>query len=190
MVPAVEERGHGGPSSLGPAESYPASNPPTARNRHPNSSCNKAEEAASIAGERKMHDIEEIAPLLSKREGGSDQAGTDLGKNWLGARNGGNAVAGGGERRGRQRPRRWRSNAGIAGVVMFSLAFLGLVAIFKTIQSERTPASSTSTLQEMAQAGTSLGSAGGSDPRAQDQWGESSYQGASACFAVRCVFRV
>lgn len=37
--------------------------------------------------------------------------------------------------------RNWRVSAGVAGVLMFSMALAGLVAIFSTIQSERTPRS-------------------------------------------------
>lgn len=37
--------------------------------------------------------------------------------------------------------RNWKMSAGVAGVLMFSMALAGLVAIFSTIQSERTPRS-------------------------------------------------
>lgn len=46
--------------------------------------------------------------------------------------------------------RRWRVSAAVAGVVMFSMALAGLVAIFSTIQSQRAPASSgPSTLEQI-----------------------------------------
>lgn len=35
--------------------------------------------------------------------------------------------------------RHWRASAGVAGVLMFSMALAGMVAIFSTIQRERTP---------------------------------------------------
>lgn len=37
--------------------------------------------------------------------------------------------------------RNWKVSAGVAGILMFSMALAGLVAIFSTIQSERTPRS-------------------------------------------------
>lgn len=37
--------------------------------------------------------------------------------------------------------RNWKVSAGVAGLLMFSMALAGLVAIFSTIQSERTPRS-------------------------------------------------
>lgn len=38
--------------------------------------------------------------------------------------------------------RKWRVSAGVAGVVMFSMALAGLLAIFSTIQRQRPPGSS------------------------------------------------
>ena len=146
------------PSCHDPTESSAGElerNGPTARSEHP-THCNQTQ--------ANMHDVAEIAPLL-KREGGAD-SGNDLKRNRLVARGGGC----GGDGRCRPRSRGWRGNAGIAGVVMFSVAFLGLFAIFKTIQSERTPRSS-STLQEMAVTNARLGSTG-PDPRTQGQSGE------------------
>lgn len=123
-----------------------------------------------------MHDMAEIAPLL-QREGGGD-SGNELGRHGLGARGGRRC----GDSRGRSRSRRWRGNAGIAGVVMFSLAFLGLGVIFKTIQGERTTRSS-STLQEMSAANTRPGSTG-PDSRTQEQSGEIVMETWRSCLCV------
>ncbi|CAM9812549.1 unnamed protein product [Ectocarpus sp. 4 AP-2014] len=43
---------------------------------------------------------------------------------------------------------KWRVSAGVAGVLMFSMALAGLVAIFSTIQRERTPRSASPSQQE------------------------------------------
>lgn len=42
---------------------------------------------------------------------------------------------------------KWRVSAGVAGVLMFSMALAGLVAIFSTIQRERTPRSASPSQQ-------------------------------------------
>lgn len=118
---------------------------------------------------------------MLKREGGGADSGKILKRHWLS----------GGNRRGRQRSRSsWRGecNAGIAGVVMFAVAFLGLCAIFKTIQSERTPRSSSSTLQEMAVANARLASTTDLDSRTQGQSGETHTHGdCTAVAGVVCV---
>ena len=56
--------------------------------------------------------------------------------------------------------RNWRVSAGAAGVLMFAMALAGLVAIFNTIQSERTPRDTWTVEMKGA------GGAGGSPPAA------------------------
>lgn len=77
-----------------------------------------------------------------------DQPGSGralLGESRRRRRQGAGAVSDGG---GGGVRRNWRVSAGVAGALMFAMALAGLVAIFSTIQGERTPRSA-SPLQQM-----------------------------------------
>lgn len=172
VAPAAEARVHG-PSCHGSAEGSPGElerNGPTSRNRHPPpTNCNKTQ--------AHMHDTAEITPLLQREE--AEDSGNDLRRHCLGVRGGGR----GGDRKGRPRSRRWRRIAGIAGVVMFSLALLGLGLTFKIIQTERTHMSSLSALQQMPEATTRSGGTGPGS-RTPGQPGEAFADIANVCVLV------